>query len=798
MRAGGRVNAEHDARLHEALAPIEAQAQAFFNAGRMDAAQALWERVLKIDPGNARARGMLGLCAQSRGDHVAAAAHLQQAAALVPDEAEIHNALGVSLKYTGRQAEALAAFERAAALRPDDGFAAFNAGTVLLMLDRTEEAAAYFERAARTATARPDAQDAQDALAQIRRSQGRYDEAADLYASLAAEDPDNPRWLFGVSEVLIQADRPEAALPHCLRAVELAPENPAYLTRLGDALHLVGRNEEAIFRYEVALALDPHDACARNNLGAALKVLGRYDQAGEEFARCLELDPDNVPALVNLGVSAKEQGDARRACGYFERASRLSPDDLSLKLYHTMCRIPFAYEDEEEIEVCREAYAHDLADLFAAAMEAAPGALAGLARSVGRLQPYYLPYQGRCDRELMTRYGRIIHRAVNAAFAYIAEEAAKALPSPPGPGERIRVGFVSGHFYEHSVWKLPVKGWAAGLDRERFKVAAYSVSTRTDCETEAARRIFDAFHEGLLTLEALARAVRRDAPHILVYPELGMDPLCVRAACLRLAPVQCVSWGHPETSGLPTMDYFLSSDLMEPPDGREHYSERLVRLPGLGVAYLSTPPAPGSDGRADFGLSEEDAVYLCLQTLYKYLPRQDGIFAAIAARVPKARFVFLENSGAMQLNSMFRARLEHAFSAAGLDPGERLVFLPPLPGPRFQALARLGDIFLDSFEWSGCNSSLETMAYGVPAVTLPGRFMRGRHTAAFLSVMGLPELIAASEEDYVDKAARLGLDVEHRLGMSRLVRERIGLCYEGFDAVRGLEDFFEDAARGAR
>ncbi|MBU1611943.1 MAG: tetratricopeptide repeat protein, partial [Proteobacteria bacterium] len=592
-------------------------------------------------------------------------------------------------------------------------------------MDRLEEAANRFEQAALAPKLRLDAL---EALAQVQSTQSRFDDALATYETLAAEHPEHPTGHFGRCDTLLRMDRAEEALPHCRNSVALGPDNPAYLARLGDALHLLGSNAEAIARYEDALALDPTNLDVRNNLGATLKVLGQFRKAQEEFERCLEQNPDHLPALTNLAMALKEQGDAHLASRHLERAVRLAPDDLSLQLYLAMSRIPFAYATGEDIATCRAAYARDLTLLATAVASATPSTLAELARNIGRLQPYYLPYQGQNDCELMTLYGTIIHRTMNATWATLAQAAEHSFPAPPQAGERVRVGFVSGHFRDHSVWKLPTRGWCAGLDRERFMVTGYSVSSRTDPETAVARQIFDRFQEDLTTLPALAEAIRRDAPHILIYPELGMDPLCARAACLRLAPVQCVSWGHPQTSGLGTMDYFLSSDLMEPANSEEHYSEKLVRLPGLGVAYHPSSPAPSNERREDFGLREDDTVYLCLQTLYKYLPSQDATFATIAAKVPASRFVFLENSGAAHLNRLFRKRLEQAFTAAGLAPDRHLVFLPQLPGDRFQALASLGDIFLDSFGWSGCNSSLESMAHGAVPVTLPGALMRGRHT----------------------------------------------------------------------
>ena len=130
-----------------------------------------------------------------------------------------------------------------------------------------------------------------------------------------------------------------------------------------------------------------------------------------------------------------------------------------------------------------------------------------------------------------------------------------------------------------------------------------------------------------------------------------------RLAGLRLAPVQATSWGHPDTSGLPTVDDYLSSDLMEPPDAQAHYTEHLVRLPNLSIWYEPPALTAAALSRSDIGVPQEAVVYWCCQSLYKYLPRFDGIFARIAAAVPDARFLFIEYPHGQRVNAIFRERL---------------------------------------------------------------------------------------------------------------------------------------------
>src|SRR6185312_13619446 len=123
-----------------------------------------------------------------------------------------------------------------------------------------------------------------------------------------------------------------------------------------------------------------------------------------------------------------------------------------------------------------------------------------------------------------------------------------------------------------------------------------------DAATEQALALCDRFVQGPLAIDRWRQTILDDGPHVLIYPEVGMDAVTAKLAAQRLAPVQCNSWGHPDTSGFPTLDYYLSSELMEPSESQAHYTERLVQLPNLSIYYepLDLQPIPIS--RAKLGL----------------------------------------------------------------------------------------------------------------------------------------------------------------------------------------------------
>jgi predicted O-linked N-acetylglucosamine transferase (SPINDLY family) len=188
---------------------------------------------------------------------------------------------------------------------------------------------------------------------------------------------------------------------------------------------------------------------------------------------------------------------------------------------------------------------------------------------------------------------------------------------------------------------------------------------------------------------------------------------------------------------------------MERPGADPDYTERLVRLPGLGTGFVRPPPPPGARSRADLGLPDGAPVLLCTQSVVKLLPRQDAVFRRILAEVPGARLVHLALPGAAR----FRERL----AAAGL-PMDRVHMLGPLSFGDFLDLNAVSDVVLDGLDWSGGVTALEAVACGRVPITLEGPLMRTRHTAAILRRLGLPELVAPDPDAYVALAVRMATD----------------------------------------
>jgi predicted O-linked N-acetylglucosamine transferase (SPINDLY family) len=280
---------------------------------------------------------------------------------------------------------------------------------------------------------------------------------------------------------------------------------------------------------------------------------------------------------------------------------------------------------------------------------------------------------------------------------------------------------------------------------------------------------------------------------ILFYPDTGMDPLTYFLAYARLAPTQLTTWGHPVTTGLPTMDWFVSAEGLEPDGADAHYTERLARLTRLPVSFrapdTSGVPTDPAECRRRLGIRAEGTLYLCSQSLFKIHPDNDAVFGEILRRDPRGQLVLLQGESA-RWGQVLAARFARVFP----DAMDRVWFMPRQSFGNFLMLLRAADAVLDPLHWAGGNSTYEAFALGVPIITWPGAFMRGRVTAAAARQAGVPDMIAANTEEYVDLAVRLAHDRAWRDELATRLRAGHAELFDDARAVRDLEAVFTQAA----
>ena len=538
------------------------------------------------------------------------------------------------------------------------------------------------------------------------------------------------------------------------------------------------------------MQINPDFAEAYLNLGSIYgeRDIGQLDEAIACYQKALQIKPNFAEAYLNLGMTLRNYGKWQEAITAYDKAIFLNPNYTMAHWARCMANLPIIYQKESDIQDSRNRYYKELLKLRELIT---PHEIDRWAEAVGIDQSFYLAYQGFNDRELQGLYGDMVCRIMSLRYPQFAQR-----PRMPTyfSGEPLRVGIISAYYHHHSNWKIPIKGWIENLDKHRFKIYGYYTGEKKDDATENARRYFPRFIENIHSFEELCKIIREDHLHLLIYPEIGMDAMTVKLAALRLAPIQCTSWGQPNTSGLPTIDYFISSDLMEPPEADEYYTENLIRLPNLSIYYTPIDVPLANINRETFGLDQNSILYLCCQSLFKYLPQYDEVYPRIAREVSNSKFLFIAHKSTY-ITEQFRLRIYHVFKRFDMNSENHIIFLPQLNTNQYNAINHMSDIYLDSIGWSGCNSTFEAISYNLPIVTTPGKFMRGRHSSAILNMMDVTETIAPTIDDYIRQAVKLGKNLEWRREITKRIAESKHLIYYDRTCITALEDFIERVIR---
>ncbi|XZF61962.1 MAG: tetratricopeptide repeat protein [Gloeotrichia echinulata DVL01] len=559
---------------------------------------------------------------------------------------------------------------------------------------------------------------------------------------------------------------------------------------LGNVLLKQGNLQAAAESFQQALKIRPDYSEAHHNLGCAFLDQRNLKEAVKCFQQALKIMPDFFYAYCNLGNAFYHQGNLEAAIETYQQALKLQPDSFRAKFGILIAQLPIIYSSYTEINIQRNKYKNYLEELAQSYKLADTQELKKYVEAVGSLQPFYLAYQGFNDLHLQQVYGEMLVHMMSNCYPQWSQD----IPlTELKPNEKVRVGLVSQFFCSHSNWKIPIKGWTENLDRSEFELFAYHTSSTRDHNTTQAAKEFDKFTQGSLSLEEWCELIYKDNLHILIFPEFGMDHMTLRLGCLKLAPIQITSWGHPQTSGLPTIDYYLSSDLMEPENAQEHYTEKLVRLPNLSIHYTPLVTEYDTFRKTDIGLTDNEIMFWCCQSLFKYLPQHDDVFPKIAKELTNCKFVFIKHHDSGYVTEVFCQRLQHTFQEVGLNYQDYCIFLPHMHLRSFTGISAMADVFLDSIGWSGCNSTLEAIAHNVPVLTLPGELMRGRHSLGILKMMGIEETIASNKEEYVQIAIRLGRDSVYRQYISQLIAQNKHKLYGDLQPIRALEEFLLNA-----
>lgn len=595
--------------------------------------------------------------------------------------------------------------------------------------------------------------------------------------------------LFALANWFDASRQPDQAIAFYKKAIAADPGFAEAHYNLGVIYNELNDKTNAAKYLQRSMALKPDMAECYSALGMIWCGRHRFDEAMVLLEQAVAINPDFTEAHYNMGLVLQQMGKYRRGLKCFEKALVCNPAFAPAR-WRQLLSLPMLYDRVEAIEPLRQTFRANLDLLIGSVKLETPRQIQYAVQGIQTATNFYLQYQGRNDLELQKKYGQLVHAVMAARYPHWN----RPLSMPPlDAKKRIKIGYVSTFMCEHTVGAF-LSGWVENHTRSDFRIHCYHVGKKVDAMTAHFKAISHRFHHFPGNVEAAATRIASDRLHILVFSDIGMNTETLQLAGLRLAPIQCKGWGHPVTTGLPSVDYYLSSDLMEPDDAHRHYSETLVRLPNLALCYRPPrlPDRPMS--RAALGIPENRFVYLSPQSIFKYLPQYDDIYPSIARQVPSACFVFICNQSQFA-TQRFRERLAMAFRRHHLDAEAYCLFSRRLNFDGFLSLNLAADVVLDTLAWSGGKTTLEAIGCGLPVVTCPGRFMRGRHAYAMLSMMGVSDTIARDPSEYCRIAIRLATDRPFYAQVKERITARREKLYTDRIFMAELENFYRSLVR---
>lgn len=760
--------------VDHAINTVLAQAAQLHEAGRLQDAEIIYRGVLERQPGNPDALRLLALLAHQLGKPEIAAEYLTQAATARPNDAQIPTDMGVVQLALGNAAAAEQSFQQALAVNPGKATALLGLGNARYAQAKHEEAIDAFNA---TLALDPGLLDAHTNLGNALQALGRWPEALLAYEGAIALAPGDSTAHSNAGVVLHRLGRLPEAMTHYQAA--LSGATPAYDTicNFGNTLQEAGYRTQAVEVFTQAVQQQPARARAHSGLAGSLIGLFRPDDALPAATAALALDAEDDGARVSLAKGLWMVGEPERAAQVYQTLHQTQPEGGHQVSAATL--LPIILASRHGVLMDRKRFVADLESLPSDMVLADP--------LLQIRSPFYLAYQGHNDARLQQQLADVYLKA-HPGLGYVAPNCLTP-PARSEAGRKVRVGFASAYLSEHTIGRL-AQGIIDRLDREHFDVsvihlggAADGVAAEIDASADQALHLTGSLSE-------MQQAVAGLQLDTLVYPEIGMEPRAYFLAFARLAPVQCAMWGHPVTTGIPNMDYFISSRLLEPGGAHSHYTEKLVKLDRLPVHYQRPQATPAPANRASFGFSDSDHLYLCPQSLFKLHPDFDPVVASILRADPKGRLVLLEG-----MSAHWAELLRRRYAETLGDVADRVVLLPRQDREGFLRLLQTADAMLDPLHFGGGNSTYEALALGVPIVTLPGSFMRGRVTAGCYQQMDMTDLIAADASDYVEKSLRLAHDPAWRTAMVERIHQTSAALFDDDTVVRELERFLLNATR---
>ncbi len=687
-------------------------------------------------------------------------------------------------------------------------------------------------------------------LALQHHQEDRLDEAESIYRQILKQDPNHSNTLYYLATLAHQKGHHQTAVELVTKAVSNNGKEPKYYFLLGRIFHTLSLLNDAIKSYLKGIELNPEYTDAYCDLGVLYMEKSQLDKALQYFRQALCCNPDLIEAHLNLGSITYRQGSTENAITHFRKVLELKPDyapayyNLGIA-YNTLGKTQVAIKHYRHALLLDPEYTevyNNLANLLQSEglMEEAIKNLNQALAIQNRTSPVnhhsksqvnnptetYLNL-GNALKDLgqheaaLEHYQKVLELKPDYTEAHsnlLFEWSYNVLRSPQemlkesqrwnrihgkhgeahlfshsasgNPNKRLRIGYVSPDLRNHAVSYF-LEPILAEHDRTQVEVFCYAEVKRPDAVTQRIQTQIDTWRSTVgISDEDLAHLINKDHIDILIDLAGHTAGNRLKVFTYKPAPIQATYIGYCATTGLTTMDYWITDETLHPQNtpGQgtgtvELATESIYRLPRCWLSYRPAdcaPPVAATD-------HDKPITFGSLNQQSKLTPAVIACWSRILASIPQSRLTLKTRTLA---DPAARAQLLACFAEHNIAP-QRLTLLPRSK-PYLETYHNI-DIALDSFPRTGGATTADALWMGVPVITLSGERFIERQGVSMLTAMGLTELIADSQEDYVSKAVALAKNPQQLTKLRLSLRQRMATSPLG-DA-RSLAQALESAYR---
>ena len=771
-----------------------------YNEGRLDAAEAVCQKILNTEPECADAFYILGLLSQRKQELGTACSYLRKATALKPESSLYHHTLGNLLLEIGDSALAYDSFQRTLELDPQHAAAHFSTAIVLQRAGHYDEAVTEYTRALET---KPNFLEALCNLGAVMYAKGKFDYSIDYFLKALALSPDNAMIYYSLATAYQAQQQPEEAARSFREALRINPDLVEAHFNLGILLRDQGDLTGAMKCFRMALSINPRLAEAYCNLGNIANLAGNAHQAIEYYRQAVHFRQDYPDAYNNLGIVLMNCGDLTAAIEAFRSALKYSPDNPKINFNLGVCHKESAHYtaaihcldtalkldpgiNKAYAELCRINQIicawHDDAHPARRLIEINRSCLEKNQESpIYPFDALSLPLTPAEQTAIAKSHAAEICRKSRTPDYQFKQPTAVYT-------DRLRIGYISPNFNNHAEAHLTASLFGSH-NRDRFDIFAYSIGN--DDGSIYRRRIMRGCEHFTdirdHSYQDAAGCIAADGINILIDLAVYNTNSRPEILALRPAPVQVSYLGFPGSSGADFYDYIITDRVVTPPDQQKWYTEKFVYLPHCYQVNDQLQPAPNHiPSKSECGLPEQAFVFCSFNNSYKIEPIMFAVWMRILTRVPGSVLWLLHHSPEASSNLHYEA------ARHGIDPS-RLVFADKQTKDSHLARHRHADVFLDTLYYNAHTTASDALRMGVPVVTSIGTSFASRVAASQLTTMMLTELIASGLREYEELGVKLAIQPQYLSAIRRKLNTNLQTSplFDTVGFARSLECSYE-------